>query len=132
MYVCMYVSTYQYYLSMTITHTNTKTVSRPFASTQSHAALVDLCTYPHTHTHIHQYKIRVATIRFDSVVCGTEGAPPCKAKADLHIEVYCPPYVAPDHGYVVYKGKTYHDATAKTPAAREYWKVMCVCVHAFM
>ena len=36
----------------------------------------------------------------------------------LGLEVFCPPYKAPDHGSVWYKGKRYTDVTAPAPSSR--------------
>ena len=36
----------------------------------------------------------------------------------MKLDVYCPPYEAPDHGSVWYKGKEYLEATSTAPASR--------------
>ena len=60
---------------------------------------------------------RFASIRVDET-CGGPAGPPCQGKAHLELQVYCPPYVAPSHGSVWYKGKEFFEATAPAPASR--------------
>lgn len=45
--------------------------------------------------------------------CGVSPNYPChrEGEAHLELEVYCPPYMAPEHGSVWYRGKQYRDAT---------------------
>lgn len=45
--------------------------------------------------------------------CGVSPSYPCQrdGEAHLQLEVYCPPYRAPEHGSVWYQGKQYRDAT---------------------
>ena len=67
----------------------------------------------------------IASIRLAPPACGGAGQAPCGASADLRLDVFCPPYVAPDHGRVWYKGVAHRDATAIAPAEREEFKVPC-------
>jgi hypothetical protein len=60
-----------------------------------------------------------ASIRVDGYPCGSPGTPACQGKAHLKLDVFCPPYVAPAHGSVWYKGKEHFEATATAPASRE-------------
>lgn len=64
-----------------------------------------------------------ASMRFDAAPCTTPGQKGCKVKANFHLEVFCPPYIAPNHGWVEYKGVRHSDATAHTPAAREFFDI---------
>ena len=60
-----------------------------------------------------------ASVRIDGPVCGGVGQPRCdEARTHLGLEVFCPPYKAPDHGSVWYKGKRYTDVTAPAPSSR--------------
>ena len=64
-----------------------------------------------------------ASIRVDDYACGGPGKPPCQGKAHLKLDVYCPPYIAPEHGSVWYKGKEFYEATSTAPASREMIKL---------
>jgi hypothetical protein len=59
-----------------------------------------------------------ASIRVDDYPCGGPGKPSCHGKAHLKFDVFCPPYDAPDHGSVWYKGTEYFEATSTAPASR--------------
>jgi hypothetical protein len=57
--------------------------------------------------------------------CGVFPGFPCPARprANLWVEVYCPPYKAPAHGSVWHAGKEYKDATSPPQPARKVWAV---------
>jgi len=58
--------------------------------------------------------------------CGVSPDYPCRREgsADLNLEVYCPPYKAPEHGSVWYNGNEYRDATLGANITnRKVWKV---------
>lgn len=41
-----------------------------------------------------------------------------QGKSHLKLDVFCPPYEAPDHGSVWYRGKEYFEATSTAPESR--------------
>ncbi|EKX47356.1 hypothetical protein GUITHDRAFT_137535 [Guillardia theta CCMP2712] len=51
--------------------------------------------------------------------CGTSSFA-CSAHLHLHVEVFCPPYTAPEHGSVTYRGKEYRSHTGSEEAGRHY------------
>eukprot|EP00960_Hanusia_phi_P003607 107001-Hanusia_phi.AAC.3 len=51
--------------------------------------------------------------------CGTSSFA-CSAHLHLHVEVFCPPYKAPEHGSVTYRGKEYRDHTGSEASGRQY------------
>ncbi|EKX43963.1 hypothetical protein GUITHDRAFT_110070 [Guillardia theta CCMP2712] len=60
---------------------------------------------------------RFAGIHIEAPSCGCPGCP-CDAEAHLKIDVFCPPYIAPDHGSVWYKGRQFNDSTSEVPTSR--------------
>eukprot|EP00960_Hanusia_phi_P031974 749591-Hanusia_phi.AAC.2 len=42
---------------------------------------------------------------------------------ESRIDVFCPPYVAPDHGSVWYKGRQFNDSTSVVPTSRQSIRV---------
>ncbi len=69
-----------------------------------------------------QDKIASITI---SPPCGVMPGYPCppEPRANLWVEVYCPPYRAPAHGSVWYAGKEFKDSTSPPQPARKMWRV---------
>eukprot|EP00802_Teleaulax_amphioxeia_P002871 Tamp_02874.p1 GENE.Tamp_02874~~Tamp_02874.p1 ORF type:complete len:1056 (-),score=213.28 Tamp_02874:472-3639(-) len=58
--------------------------------------------------------------------CGVSADYPCQREgsAHLNLEVYCPPYTAPEHGSVWYQGNEYRDATlGANLTAHKVWEV---------
>lgn len=97
----------------------------------AHKAHLPLPTQPVSHWFSYDYPKSgtgeiSASMRIDAVQpTGCDGTPcnPPKAKAHLKIDVYCPPYVAPDHGSVWYKGVEHREVTAVTPFDREFFNI---------
>jgi len=75
--------------------------------------------YPYTVPTGKGAETHFASIRVDQYACGGPGQPPCEGKAHLKLDVFCPPYVAPAHGSVWYKGKEHFEATSTAPASRQ-------------